>query len=27
MGVQAWFGSTEDCINAAITGRWTGELR
>ena len=27
MGVQAWFGSTEDCINAAITGRWAGELR
>jgi predicted aconitase len=23
MGVQAWFGSTEDCINAAITGRWS----
>jgi hypothetical protein len=27
MGIQAWFGSTEDCINAALTGRWTGELR
>lgn len=26
-GVQAWFGSTEDCIHAALTGRWTGELR
>jgi predicted aconitase len=25
--VQAWFGTTEDCINAALTGRWTGELR
>jgi hypothetical protein len=22
MGVQAWFGSTADCIEAAITGRW-----
>ena len=25
LGVQAWFGSTRDCINAALTGRWTGE--
>jgi predicted aconitase len=25
LGVQAWFGSTADCINAAITGRWAGE--
>ncbi len=25
--VEAWFGTTEDCINAALTGRWTGELR
>jgi len=24
MGVQCWFGSTEDCINAAVTGRWGG---
>jgi predicted aconitase len=27
MNVEAWFGSTEDCIRAALTGRWTGELR
>jgi len=27
VGVEAWFGATEDCINAALTGRWTGELR
>lgn len=27
VGVQAWFGTTEDCIAAALTGRWTGELR
>jgi predicted aconitase len=27
LGVQAWFGSTRDCINAALTGRWAGELR
>jgi hypothetical protein len=24
LGVQAWFGSTADCINAAISGRWNG---
>ena len=22
MGVQAWLGSTEDCIDAAVSGRW-----
>jgi predicted aconitase len=27
MGIQAWFGSTDDCIRAALTGRWAGELR
>jgi len=27
MGIEAWFGTTEDCINAAITSRWNGELR
>jgi predicted aconitase len=27
MGIQAWFGSTADCINAAISGQWDGELR
>lgn len=26
MGVQAWFGTTADCIQAAITGRWSGRL-
>jgi predicted aconitase len=25
LGVQAWFGSTADCINAAVTGRWNAE--
>jgi hypothetical protein len=25
MNIQAWFGSTQDCINAAVTGRWNGE--
>ena len=24
LGIQAWFGSTEDCIHAAIAGRWNG---
>jgi len=27
MGVQTWFGSLEDCIHAAVTGKWSGELR
>jgi len=27
MGIQGWFGDTEDCIRAALTGRWTGDLR
>jgi predicted aconitase len=26
LGTQAWFGSLEDCINAALTGRWSGDL-
>lgn len=26
MGIPAWYGSMEDCINAAITGKWTGEF-
>ena len=26
MGIEAWFGTTQDCINAAITGRWNGSL-
>jgi predicted aconitase len=27
MNVQTWFGSTEDCINAALTGRWKGDVK
>jgi hypothetical protein len=27
MGIEAWFGTTEDCIDAALTGRWNGALR
>lgn len=26
VGIEAWFGTTKDCIDAAITGRWHGEL-
>ncbi len=26
MGIQAWFGTTRDCIEAALTGRWNGAL-
>jgi predicted aconitase len=25
LGTQAWFGSLEECVNAALTGRWAGE--
>ncbi len=25
VGVEAWFGSTEDCINAALSGKWQGK--
>jgi len=25
MGIEAWFGTTGDCIRAALTGRWNGE--
>ena len=24
LGLQAWFGTTRDCIDAALTGRWNG---
>ena len=27
LGFDTWFGSVEDCVNAAITGRWSGELQ
>jgi predicted aconitase len=26
LGIDAWFGSTEQCIDAAVTGQWRGEL-
>lgn len=25
MGIEAWFGSTDDCIDAAISGQWRGQ--
>ena len=25
LGVQAWFGTTRECINAAVTGRWSAD--
>ncbi|MGH6925768.1 MAG: aconitase X [Propylenella sp.] len=27
MNVECWFGSVEDCIEAALTGRWRGSVR
>ncbi|GHJ34782.1 aconitase X catalytic domain-containing protein [Streptomyces sp. TS71-3] len=27
LGIEAWFGTLEDCVDAAVTGRWKGELR
>jgi len=27
MNVEGWFGTTEDCIQAALTGRWSGALK
>jgi hypothetical protein len=26
LGIEAWFGTLEDCVDAAVTGRWQGEL-
>ena len=26
MGVQGWFGDTRECVDAAVTGRWEGNL-
>ncbi|MQA83929.1 MAG: DUF521 domain-containing protein [Streptosporangiales bacterium] len=27
LGIKAWFGSLEECVDAAVTGRWSGGLR
>ncbi|MFC7402527.1 aconitase X [Citricoccus sp. GCM10030269] len=26
LGIEAWFGTTAECVQAAVTGRWKGEL-
>jgi predicted aconitase len=26
LGIEAWFGTLDECIQAALTGRWRGEL-
>ena len=26
MGIEAWFGTLEECVDAAVTGRWDGHL-
>jgi len=25
-GVQGWFGSVRDCVDAALTGTWNGRI-
>jgi predicted aconitase len=27
LGIEAWFGTVEECVDAAVTGRWRGGLR
>ncbi|MPZ83792.1 MAG: DUF521 domain-containing protein [Actinophytocola sp.] len=27
LGIEAWFGTLEECVDAAVTGTWRGELR
>jgi hypothetical protein len=27
LGIEAWFGTLEECVAAAVTGRWNGGLR
>jgi predicted aconitase len=26
LGIEAWFGTLEECVSAAVTGQWNGEL-
>jgi len=26
LGIEAWFGTLEECVSAALTGKWRGEL-
>jgi hypothetical protein len=27
LGIEAWFGTLEECVDAAVTGHWNGGLR
>ncbi len=27
LGIEAWYGTLEDCVEAAVTGTWRGELK
>ena len=27
LGIEAWFGTLDECVDAAVTGRWRGGLR
>jgi len=27
LGIEAWFGTLDECVDAAVTGRWRGELK
>jgi predicted aconitase len=27
LGIEAWFGTLDECVDAAVTGRWRGDLR
>ena len=27
LGIEAWFGTLEECVSAAVTGHWNGDLR
>ncbi|HWD03146.1 MAG TPA: aconitase X catalytic domain-containing protein [Amycolatopsis sp.] len=27
LGIEAWFGTLEECVDAAVTGRWRGSLK
>jgi hypothetical protein len=26
MGIEGWYGTTADCVDAACTGKWKGKL-
>jgi predicted aconitase len=27
LGIPSWYGSTEECVAAALSGKWEGELK